>query len=168
MKRHLTQSAAAVLVLAGTLGLAACGTSAHAPAATQAQRPNILVIVADDLGYSDLGVFGSEIATPEIDKLAAKGRVLTNCHTSAMCAPTRAMLMSGADLHRVGLGSMPEAVGIFTQSNNPSTRPGAPPTSTASAISRTATGAISAPTPCPCLSCCATRATTLTWLASGT
>ena len=54
-------------------------------------RPNILLIVADDLGYADLGVYGSEIETPNIDALAAGGVLFTHFHTAPMCAPTRAM-----------------------------------------------------------------------------
>lgn len=68
--------------------------------------PNFLVIVADDLGYSDLGAFGGEISTPNLDALAKSGIRLTNFHTSAACAPTRAMLLTGADNHQVGLGTM--------------------------------------------------------------
>jgi arylsulfatase len=68
-------------------------------------RPNILIIVADDLGYTDLGAFGSEIATPNLDALAAGGLRLTNFHTAPTCAPTRAMLLSGTDNHLAGLGS---------------------------------------------------------------
>jgi arylsulfatase len=83
--------------------LAACGQSP-----VPASRPNILLIVADDLGYSDLGVFGSEIATPTIDALATSGAVLTNFHTSANCSPTRAMLLTGVDNHLAGLGNMKE------------------------------------------------------------
>jgi len=69
-------------------------------------RPNLLLIVADDLGYNDLGVFGSEIATPNIDRLAASGLVLTNFYSAPLCAPTRAELLSGTDHHRAGEGMM--------------------------------------------------------------
>jgi len=69
-------------------------------------RPNLLLIVADDLGYTDLGPFGSEIATPNIDSLAASGVVLTNYYTTPICAPTRSELMSGTDHHRAGEGMM--------------------------------------------------------------
>lgn len=73
-------------------------------------RPNILLIVADDLGWSDLGAFGGEIDTPYLDKLAFAGVRLTNFHTAPVCAPTRAMLMTGADHHEVGLGVMHETI----------------------------------------------------------
>lgn len=69
-------------------------------------RPNILLIVADDLGYSDLSSWGGEIATPALDGLAAEGVRYTNFHVAATCSPTRAMLMTGEDHHRVGLGNM--------------------------------------------------------------
>ncbi len=67
-------------------------------------RPNIILIVADDLGYSDIGAYGSEIRTPNLDTLAAQGVQLTGYRTGPTCGPTRAMLMSGVDHHRAGLG----------------------------------------------------------------
>jgi arylsulfatase len=73
-------------------------------------RPNILIIVADDLGFSDIGAFGGEIDTPNLDALAKSGLRLTGFHTEAACAPTRAMLLTGSDSHRVGLGNMPESM----------------------------------------------------------
>lgn len=73
-------------------------------------RPNILLVVADDLGWSDLGAFGGEIDTPHLDALALRGVRFTNFHTAPVCAPTRAMLMTGADHHEVGLGVMHETI----------------------------------------------------------
>jgi arylsulfatase len=70
-----------------------------------ADRPNIIVILADDLGYSDLGTYGGEIRTPNLDALAAEGIQLTNFHTGPTCGPTRAMLLSGIDHHRAGVGA---------------------------------------------------------------
>jgi arylsulfatase A-like enzyme len=70
------------------------------------ERPNILLIVADDLGYSDIGAFGGEIHTPNLDLLASEGRILTDHHSGFTCAPTRSMLISGTDHHLVGLGRM--------------------------------------------------------------
>jgi arylsulfatase A-like enzyme len=67
-------------------------------------KPNILLIVADDLGYSDLGIYGSEIETPNIDALAAKGLIFSQFHTALMCAPSRAMLLTGNDNHIAGIG----------------------------------------------------------------
>jgi len=74
------------------------------------KRPNILLIIADDLGYSDLGAFGGEIETPVLDGLAHKGIKLTNFHVGSTCSPTRAMLFSGVDNHQAGLGNMSELV----------------------------------------------------------
>ncbi|KAG8687755.1 hypothetical protein FRC09_013307, partial [Ceratobasidium sp. 395] len=82
--------------------------------ATNASRPNVLVIVADDLGFSDLGCFGGEISTPHLNKLAFDGLRLTGFHTASACSPTRSMLMSGTDNHLAGLGQMAE-----TTSRNP-------------------------------------------------
>ena len=67
-------------------------------------RPNILLIVADDLGYADLGIYGSDIRTPNIDALAREGVLFTQFHTAPMCAPTRAMLLSGNNNHVAGVG----------------------------------------------------------------
>jgi arylsulfatase A-like enzyme len=69
-------------------------------------RPNILLIVADDLGYTDLGCYGGDIKTPNIDLLASKALLFTNFHTAPLCAPTRSMILSGNDNHVAGMGSM--------------------------------------------------------------
>ncbi|MGE8317779.1 MAG: arylsulfatase [Comamonas sp.] len=103
------------LAAAGALAalLAGCGggDGGQGFAGTVVQkRPNILLIVADDLGYSDIGAFGGEIRTPHLDALAAEGQVLTDYHTAATCSPTRSMLFSGTDHHLAGLGSMAEAL----------------------------------------------------------
>jgi len=66
-------------------------------------RSNILLIVADDLGYADLGIYGSDIDTPNIDALAAQGMLFTQFHTAPSCAPTRAMLLSGNNNHVAGM-----------------------------------------------------------------
>jgi arylsulfatase len=66
----------------------------------------VLLIVADDLGYSDLGVLGSEIRTPHLDALARDGLLLTSFLVSPACSPTRAMLLTGTDAHASGLGTM--------------------------------------------------------------
>lgn len=72
------------------------------------EKPNILVIVADDLGFSDTEPFGGEIHTPNIKKLAKEGAVLTNFHAGPTCSVTRSMLLTGNDSHQAGLGSMAE------------------------------------------------------------
>jgi len=71
-------------------------------------RPNVVILIADDMGYSDIGAFGSEIQTPNIDRLAREGMSLINFHVGATCSPTRTMLISGVDNHRAGLGNMHE------------------------------------------------------------
>ncbi|MBW8755297.1 MAG: arylsulfatase [Sphingomonadales bacterium] len=78
--------------------------------AKEPTRPNFLIIVADDLGFSDIGAFGGEIDTPNLDALAMSGLRLTGFHTEAACAPTRSMLLTGSDSHRAGLGNMPESM----------------------------------------------------------
>jgi arylsulfatase A-like enzyme len=72
------------------------------------RRPNVVIILGDDLGYADMGSFGSEIRTPNLDALAAAGVRFTNFYTHASCSPTRSMLLSGVDTHRNGLGNMDE------------------------------------------------------------
>jgi arylsulfatase/uncharacterized sulfatase len=82
---------------------------AHAAATTET-RPNIVLILADDLGFSDIAPFGSEIQTPSLDALAATGISFTNYHTAASCAPTRAMLLTGVDSHKNGVPNIPESI----------------------------------------------------------
>ena len=72
------------------------------------QRPNIVFILADDLGFTDLGSYGSEINTPTLDALAQEGVRFTNYHTAANCAPARAMLLTGVDNHLAGVPNIPE------------------------------------------------------------
>ena len=78
--------------------------------AAQSKRPNIVILLADDWGFSDVGAFGGEIATPNIDALAAKGVRFSNFHVAGSCSPTRAMLQTGVINHRAGLGNMPETI----------------------------------------------------------
>ncbi|MGP9831814.1 arylsulfatase [Marinobacter sp. NSM] len=87
------------------LGLVAASTLASA---NQAEKPNFLLIIADDLGYSDIGAYGGEIETPSLDALANEGIRMTNFHTAPTCSPTRSMLFSGTDNHRAGIGNMAE------------------------------------------------------------
>jgi arylsulfatase len=96
----------ATLVALGVL-LGGIASSANG----QAKRPNILVIVADDMGYSDIGSFGGEIQTPNLDRLARAGERFTSFYVGATCSPTRSMLLSGSDNHIAGLGNMAEFLG---------------------------------------------------------
>lgn len=75
---------------------------------TASNTPNVVLILADDLAFSDLGAYGSEIETPHLDELASGGVLFTRFHTSAMCSPSRAMLLTGVDQHKNGYGTMGE------------------------------------------------------------
>jgi len=88
-----------VLLVVGTT-LSGCGGHPSEPTS----RPNILLLVADDLGYADLGSYGGDVSTPNIDALADRGMRFSQFHTAPMCAPTRAMLLTGNDNHVAGMG----------------------------------------------------------------
>ena len=91
--------------------LSGCGSNGDsAPGNVRDPRPNILLIVVDDLGLNDLSLFGSEIETPNIDALAREGVMLADFNAGPNCSPTRAMLMTGVDNHVVGLGWMAEVL----------------------------------------------------------
>ena len=92
-----------LVVLAVALVWPAAALAADAP-----RRPNIVLILADDMGFADMGSFGSEINTPNLDSLAKAGLRFTNFYTHASCSPTRSMLLSGVDTHLNGLGNMDE------------------------------------------------------------
>jgi arylsulfatase A-like enzyme len=98
---HLCQALATVL-------LAACAAPDGATT-----PPNLLLIVADDLGYADLGSYGGDVATPNLDALAARGIRFTQLHTAPMCAPTRAMLLTGNDNHVAGMGVQSGGSGLL-------------------------------------------------------
>ena len=75
-------------------------------------RPNIVLVVIDDASPTDLGAYGGEIATPNIDRLAARGTRFTGFRATPMCAPSRAMLLTGLDSHVAGLANLPESVPV--------------------------------------------------------
>jgi arylsulfatase len=77
-----------------------------------ASRPNVIIIMADDVGWSDLGCFGSEIATPNLDALAAGGVRFTQFYNTARCCPTRASLLTGLYPHQAGIGHMMNDYGV--------------------------------------------------------
>lgn len=99
---------------ASTLSLVAIVTALLAPPAlaedARPVRPNIVLILVDDAGFSDFGAFGGEARTPNIDRLAETGVRFTNYHTSPLCAPSRAMLLTGVDAHRTGVATIPEVL----------------------------------------------------------
>ena len=98
----LARFTAAALLVAAT---------AAPPAAAQepARRPNVVVILADDMGYSDIAPYGSEIRTPSLDRLAAQGIRFQQFYNNAKCSPTRGSLLTGSYPHRVGMGEIPGA-----------------------------------------------------------
>ena len=106
-----------LIAFIGSIGLAAlCSLNANSAIAEQlaaslnwsGDRPNIVLILADDLGFSDIAPYGSEINTPTLSALAEAGVTFTNYHTAANCAPARAMLLTGVDAHRAGVPNIPE------------------------------------------------------------
>ncbi len=89
--------------------LACCLWGATAIQTQAADRPNVLVILADDLGYSDLGCYGGEIPTPNLDRLASHGVRFTQCYNSARCCPSRASLVTGLYPHQTGIAAMTQS-----------------------------------------------------------
>jgi arylsulfatase len=101
-----------VVVGIGTLGVLGFSslketTEAQTNNSSTDKRPNIVMIISDDMGYADMGAFGSEISTPNLDALAKQGMMFTNFHTGATCSPSRAMILTGVNNHLAGLGTMP-------------------------------------------------------------
>jgi arylsulfatase A-like enzyme len=90
---------------AGAL-LHACFGTVKTRAAGPADRPNIVLIMADDMGYSDIGCYGGEISTPNLDRLAARGLRFSQFYNAARCCPTRASLLTGLYPHQAGIGDM--------------------------------------------------------------
>ena len=113
-KHHLTWA----LICSFVLFLVACGGGSknrnQETVEAKGSRPNILFIVADDLGYTDLGVYGGEIETPNLDQLAKAGLILTDFHNQAVCAPSRASILSGTDNRNAGGGmhQTPNQIGV--------------------------------------------------------
>ena len=102
-----------VVGLAATGFLAAAsmvGTPGFAAEFASPRPPNVVILLADDWGFSDVGAFGAEFATPNIDALARGGVRFSNFHVAGSCSPTRAMLQTGVMNHRAGLGNMPETI----------------------------------------------------------
>ncbi|MBI3438199.1 MAG: arylsulfatase [Proteobacteria bacterium] len=99
-----------VLTLACALVSATGFANAQTTAPPPAQRPNIVVVVVDDAGFMDFGAYGGEAHTPNIDALARRGAQFTHYYTSPLCAPSRAMLLTGVDNHRTGVATIPEVL----------------------------------------------------------
>ncbi|OHD09287.1 arylsulfatase [Sphingopyxis sp. RIFCSPHIGHO2_12_FULL_65_19] len=109
MPGRLGGSRRAAIILFGAL-VAAFPVQAQRAESATPRHPNIVILLADDWGFSDVGAFGSEIATPHIDALANAGMRFSNFHVAGSCSPTRAMLLTGVMNHRNGLGNMPETI----------------------------------------------------------
>jgi len=112
MNMYLNSKKLSIFTTSLMLILFVTSVQTHAAEAPQTKkksnRPNILLIVADDLGYSDLGSYGGEIKTPVLDQLAQEGMRYTDFYVSPTCSVTRSMLLSGTDNHVAGLGNMGE------------------------------------------------------------
>ena len=100
----------AILSLIAVPPLVKSSQSVYAQSAIGAKKPNFLIIMGDDFGYSDIGSFGSEISTPNLDALAKEGKIFTNYHTAPTCSPARVALMTGVDWHVGGIGTMYELI----------------------------------------------------------
>jgi arylsulfatase/uncharacterized sulfatase len=99
-----------VSLITRSLAVAAAIAGSAALGAEESKRPNVVLILADDLGFTDISPFGGEIDTPSIARLAAQGLSFSNYHTAGSCAPARAMLLTGVDSHRNGVPNIPEAL----------------------------------------------------------
>ncbi len=84
----------------------AAGLGLALPAAAAVPRPNVIVVMADDMGYSDVGCYGGEIETLHLDALAEGGVRFTQFYNAARCCPTRAALLTGLYPHQAGIGHM--------------------------------------------------------------
>lgn len=123
MVARRTFSKAIGLALAGTMlsslgGIAGAAAQSAAPSDQAGARPNIVVILVDDMGFSDFGSYGSEIPTPNIDALAKGGLRFTQFYNNARCSPTRAALLTGLNPHQAGMGFLsgkrdPQSRGTF-------------------------------------------------------
>ena len=106
-KARLYFSASIIILVAGlTVGWRMSAAEVIENDAAPESRPNIVFVLIDDAGFSDFGAYGSEIETPNIDAIARSGVRFTNFHTASTCESSRAMLHSGVDHHRVGLGTL--------------------------------------------------------------
>ena len=104
-RKHTRIFLAGVILLASISG---CERASEPTGSADGRPPNIIIVLLDDTGYADIGAYGSEISTPNIDRLAADGVQFTNFHAAAACTPTRGMLLTGVDNHLVGMGNMVE------------------------------------------------------------
>ncbi len=113
-RNHMKRSNSIFLILAIFL-LAACSANKSQETTQESERPNIIVILSDDMGYSDLGCYGGEVETPNLDALAQNGLRFTQFYNGARCCPTRASLMTGCYPHQTGIGHMTNTPKNFKQ-----------------------------------------------------
>ena len=92
-----------VIAAAALAGLTSAAFAQNMPDKKNS-RPNIVLILADDLGYSDIGAYGSEVKTPNLDRLANEGIRFREFYNNSICAPTRASLITGQFSHKAGVG----------------------------------------------------------------
>ena len=104
----LVAAAAALSVV--MFGAVSLGTLRATPAAQTDTRPNIIVVLVDDMGWSDIGPYGSEIPTPNLDALAARGARFTQFYSTPRCSPTRASLLTGVYPHQAGMGHLEDVI----------------------------------------------------------
>lgn len=102
-KKTLIAAALGLIGLSGFPGINSARAAQLGPEKSASEKPNVLIILADDLGWSDIGCFGSEISTPNIDALAKDGLRFTQFYNSARCSPTRAALLTGLHPHQAGV-----------------------------------------------------------------
>jgi len=100
------------------IGFGNADTVAASTSLDSAAKPNFVLLLIDDAGFSDLGAYGGEARTPHINALAARGAIFTSYHSSPLCSPSRAMLLTGMDNHRTGFGTIPETLPA-SQRNQP-------------------------------------------------
>ena len=105
LTNSLRSAFAAMMIAGGTTGIAAENPAPEL-------KPNIVLIMSDDMGYSDIGCYGGEIQTPTLDRLAAGGLRLTQFYNMARCCPTRAALLTGLYPHQAGIGHMTSDYGL--------------------------------------------------------
>src|ERR671914_2117918 len=98
------------MILAAVAGAIALGPLRETPAAQAGGRPNVIVVLVDDMGWSDIGPYGSEIPTPNLDALAARGARFTQFYSTPRCSPTRASLLTGVYSHQAGMGHLEDVI----------------------------------------------------------
>ena len=113
MNKNTTSRRDFLKTAAGVTAANLVTTSAATAVAPNAPRPNIVLILADDMGFSDIGCFGSEVATPHLDSLAARGMMVSQFYNNPRCCPSRASIMTGLYAQQAGMGMMVSDYGRY-------------------------------------------------------